>query len=217
MDIRNDELVNALHHYSTSMSTKPDPVLYDLERETGLKTLSPQMISGSLQGQFLQLISTLQQPDRILEVGTFTGYAAICMARGLSPDGELHTIEVNRELEHIIRKYLNRAQLEEKVHLHWGDALEIIPTLEGQFDLVFLDADKRQYQAYYELVVERVPSGGLILADNVLWSGKVLDSDRSDDADAASLHAFNQMVLADERVENVLVPLRDGLMMIRKL
>lgn len=216
MDIRNDDLLHAIHHYSTELSSEPDSLLYDLERETGLKTLSPQMLSGRLQGQFLECISTLLRPKRILEVGTFTGYAAICLARGLAEGGELHTIEIEPELEYMIRKYLARAHLTEQVHLHLGNALEIIPELGGEFDLVFLDAAKQEYTAYYQLIIDRLRPGGLILADNVLWSGKVLEKEQSEDADAVALHAFNQMIHDDPRVQNILLPLRDGLMMIRK-
>lgn len=214
MDLRSNRFLNAIQQYCEAHSGGPDPVLYELERETGLKTLAPQMLSGRLQGQFLQMISRLMQPKRILEVGAFTGYATICLARGLAPGGYMHTIEVNPELAYIIRKYLHKAGLQPQVQLHIGDALEVIPILPGDFDLIFLDAGKQQYAAYFELLIDRLTPGGLLLADNVLWSGKVLQEQK--DADAESLHRFNAMIRDDERVEQVMLPLRDGLFMIRK-
>lgn len=214
MDLRMNSLVTALHDYCESHSTPPDRVLYELERETGLKTLAPQMISGSLQGQLLGLISRLKAPKRILEVGTFTGYATICLARGLAPDGEMHTIEVNPELAYIIQKYLDKAGLSRQVHLHLGDALELIPELPGEFDLVFLDAGKQHYEAYYHLLIDRIPSGGILLADNILWSGKVLQNQH--DKDTQVLHRFNEMIRDDERVDKIMLPLRDGLYIIQK-
>ncbi|PHN03569.1 methyltransferase [Flavilitoribacter nigricans DSM 23189 = NBRC 102662] len=209
-----NSLVNAIQYYCEQHSGQPDEVLYELERETGLKTLAPQMISGHLQGQLLQLLSQIARPRHILEVGTFTGYATICLARGLAEGGRMDTIEVNAELAYIIRKYLKKAGLKDRVQLHIGDALEIIPRLPGNFDLIFLDAGKQHYQAYYDLLIDRMPSGGLLLADNVLWSGKVLHEKQ--DADTATLHQFNEMIQADERVDKLMLPLRDGLYVIRK-
>lgn len=214
MDIRMNLLFSQLQKYCEDHSGMPDEVLYELQRETGQKTLAPQMISGYLQGQFLEFISRLARPKRILEVGTFTAYATICLARGLHPEGKMDTIEVNPELAYLINKYLEKAKLTEKVDLHIGDALTIIPTLPGEFDLVFLDAGKQDYQLYYELLIDRIPGGGLILADNVLWSGKVLTEPH--DADTAALHAFNEMVQADQRVDKLMLPLRDGLYIIQK-
>jgi len=210
-------IVRSIYNYCEQHSSPPDPLLYELERETHLKTLAPQMLSGRLQGQLLQLISRLQQPRLALEIGTFTGYAAICLAQGLKEDGRLHTIEVNPELEYLIRKYLKKAGLEEKVLLHIGDAQKVIPTIAGNFDLVFLDAGKQHYAFYYDLVIDRLNPGGLILADNVLWSGKVTDPEqRARDADTRKLHEFNQKIQQDERVENLMLPLRDGLLIVRK-
>lgn len=162
------------------------------------------------------MISALLRPKRILEIGTFTGYSAICLARGLAEGGELHTIEANGELEHIIRKYVAESNMSDRIVLHLGDALAIIPTLDETFDLVFIDAGKVDYSMYYDLVFKKMRIGGLMLADNVLWSGKVLDGD-SQDADTQSLQAFNQKVLQDVRVEKVMLPLRDGLLLIRKI
>jgi caffeoyl-CoA O-methyltransferase len=190
-------------------------VLQRLERETHLRTLAPQMLSGHLQGQFLRLVSTMIKPVRVLEIGTFTGYSAICLAGGLADGGTIHTIEANKELEYLIRKYITEAQLDSKIMLHIGDALEIMPTLPGPFDLVWIDAAKQDYAAYYDLVFEKVSPGGFILADNVLWSGKVIQDSR--DGDAEALRNFNKKVQADLRVENVLLPIRDGILLVRKL
>jgi predicted O-methyltransferase YrrM len=209
-------LEKAIFQYCEQYSDAPEPVLYELERETHLKTLAPQMLSGHLQGQLLRLLSLLRQPKRALEIGTFTGYAAICIARGLAPDGILHTIEVNPEMEYLIRKYLAKAELSDQVKLHIGDTKAIIPTLHGTFDFVFIDAGKQHYQAYYDLIIDRVEPGGLIIADNVLWSGKVATEQREKDADTQQLHAFNLMLQEDERVESLLLPIRDGLLVARK-
>lgn len=209
-------LDQAVFQYCEQYSDSPDEVLYELERETHLKTLSPQMLSGALQGQLLGLLSKLKQPNTALEIGTFTGYAAICLARGLAPGGTLHTIEVNPEMEYLIRKYLAKAGLTEQVQLHIGDAIAVVPHLDGPFDLVFIDAAKQYYQAYYELVVDKLSPGGLILADNVLWSGKVATGLRESDEDTKQLHAFNRLLKEDERVESLLLPIRDGLLVARK-
>jgi len=211
---RND-LYARLNDYCEAMSTPPEELLYQLERETYLKTLAPQMMSGRLQGQFLRMLSQWMHPRRILEVGTFTGYATLCLSAGLPPFGELHTIEANPELEYLIRKYVEQAPRGEQINVHIGRAQEIIPTLTGTFDLVFLDAAKQDYPTYYELIIDRVNPGGCILADNVLWSGKVVQEEY--DTDTASIHAFNQMIKQDKRVEQVVLSLRDGLLMARKV
>lgn len=205
-----------IFEYCEQWSTAPDPVLYELERETHLKTLAPQMLSGALQGQLLRLLSQLQQPKSVLEIGTFTGYATICLAQGLAKGGQVRTIEANPELEYLIRKYLEKAELKEQVELYIGDAMKVIPELPGTFDLVFIDAGKQYYQDYYELVIDRVEAGGLIIADNVLWSGKVATDLRETDADTQKLHAFNAALQADKRVDNLLLPVRDGLLVARK-
>ena len=202
--------------YCEQWSAAPHPVLYELERETHLKTLAPQMLSGALQGQLLRLLSLMQHPKSVLEIGTFTGYATICLAQGLAEDGRVRTIEANPELEYLIRKYLKKAGLEDQVEVHIGDAMQVIPTLPGTFDLVFIDAGKRYYQAYYDLIIDRVEAGGLIVADNVLWSGKVATNLRETDADTKQLHAFNVSLQEDERVDNLLLPIRDGLLVARK-
>ncbi len=201
--------------YCEAHTTPTDQVLYDLERETHLKTLAPQMMSGHLQGQLLQLICQIKAPKQILEIGTFTGFAAICMARGLADGGLLHTIEANKELVYIIEKYIERAKLKDQVQLHVGKAQTIIPELPGPFDIVFIDAGKQHYAFYYDLVFEKVAQGGLIIADNVLWSGKVVQQDH--DKDTSIIHAFNEKIHQDPRVTNVMLPVRDGLIIARKL
>lgn len=203
-----------LHEYCEAHSSPQSDLLYQLERETHLKTLAPQMLSGSLQGRFLALISRLVQPRTVLEIGTFTGYGAHCLAEGLLPDGMLHTIEGNPETAYLINKYVQKAGLQEQVQLHSGDANAIIPTLPGPFDLVFMDANKREYAAYFDLVADKVNPGGLILADNVLWSGKVVAD--AHDQDTQMIDAFNKKVLADPRFTNLILPLRDGLLIAQR-
>lgn len=190
-------------------------ILYELERETHLRTLSPQMLSGTYQGVLLQFFSQMIRPHRALEIGTFTGYTAICMAQGLAEGGVLHTIEVNDELGWLIRKYLQKAGLQEKVCLHLGDAAEIIPTLDEMFDLVFMDAGKLDYAQHYELALSKTRSGGFLLADNVLWDGKVATGNTQDET-AVALRAFNDFVHRDSRVDNLMLPLRDGVAVMRK-
>lgn len=206
--------IKAIHEYCTNHSSPPPATLYQLERETHLKTLAPQMLSGPLQGRFLAMLSRILNPQTILEVGTFTGYGAHCLAEGLAEHGTLHTIEGNPETVFIIRKHLEAAGLEKSVVLHQGDAKEIIPTIEGEFDLVFLDGNKREYDHYFDLLADRMRPGGLLLADNVLWSGKVVSGET--DQDTQMLDAFNKRVLADERFTNLILPLRDGLLMAQR-
>ena len=207
-----DEL--QLLDYCIAHTSLEPPLLYELERETYLKTLAPQMSSGHLQGQFLRFLSKMKQPKTILEIGTFTGYSAICLASGLKENGVLHTIEVNEELESIIMKYVEKAQLQDKIKLHIGDAKTIIPKLKLTYDIVFIDAGKNDYASYYDLVFDMVNPGGLILADNVLWSGKVMEKKQR--KDAALLDAFNKKIQSDPRVENILLPIRDGLIIAQK-
>ncbi|MCB0525222.1 MAG: class I SAM-dependent methyltransferase [Lewinellaceae bacterium] len=201
--------------YCITHTTTETAVLSQLDRETNLKTLSPQMQSGSYQGVLLKFISQMINPQRILEIGTFSGYSAICLADGLSEDGVLHTIEVNDELAWLIQKYVQLSGFEDKIVLHIGDAKSIIPKLDEIFDLVFIDAGKLEYTTHFEMVLPKVRSGGFILVDNVLWDGKVAGGDQKDET-AVSLRAFNDHVHQDDRVENLLLPLRDGLMLIRK-
>jgi predicted O-methyltransferase YrrM len=193
-----------------------DPVLQELDRETHLKVPGARMLSGHLQGQLLMLLSKMIQPERILEIGTFTGYSAICLARGLTQTGKLITIELDDELEDLAQKYFYKAGLQKNIIQLIGPALEIIPSLSETFDLVFLDADKREYVEYYNLVFEKVRSGGYIIADNTLWSGKVLHETSPGDAQTLGIIAFNEMIKNDSRVEKVILPLRDGITIIRK-
>ncbi len=202
--------------YCLAHTTPPAPYLQALERETYMRTLSPHMLSGNYQGTLLRFISQMLQPKRILEIGTFTGYAAVCLAEGLAEDGILHTIEADDELVWIIRQGLENAGLAHKVIVHTGDAAKIMPTLDEVFDLVFLDAGKLDYHHHYELALAKTRKGGFLLADNVLWDGKVVGNDPKD-ATAQVLRQFNDFVQQDHRVENLLLPLRDGLMLMRKI
>lgn len=206
-----------IYNYAEKFTSEESAVLKKLNRETHLNILYPRMLSGKLQGTFLKMISYMISPKRILEIGTYTGYSAICLASGLSENGLLHTIEINPELEDIERKYFEEARLTEKIKLQIGDALEIIPTLSEQFEIVFIDADKENYLNYYNLVFDKVKKGGFILADNVLWDGKVLEVPENSDIETKALQEFNQFVQNDNRVENLLLPFRDGISIIRKM
>ncbi|WP_303310445.1 O-methyltransferase [Hymenobacter sp. BT730] len=214
MDFLSDEL----QAYADQHTSPETPLLARLNRETHVQVLAPRMLSGQLQGRLLSMLSHMVRPRRILELGTYTGYSALCLAEGLTADGELHTIEQNPELEDRIRRYVAEAGLTGRIHLHIGEALQVLPTLTETWDLVFIDADKINNDAYYELVLPQVRPGGFILVDNVLWSGKVLPSHkvRPSDKDTQALRVFNDKVQQDERVENVLLPVRDGILMIRK-
>jgi predicted O-methyltransferase YrrM len=201
--------------YAGLFTAPPSPLLERIERETWQQVLMPRMCSGHQQGRFLSLISKLVGPRRILEVGTYTGYSALCMAEGLAPDGRLVTLDVNAELETRVRGYFADSLYAAQLDFRVGDARELIPQLDETWDLVFLDADKENYITYYEMVVDRVRPGGLILADNVLWSGKVADPSISDH-ETDALRAYNAHVAADPRVEHQLLPFRDGVMVARK-
>ncbi len=203
--------------YAEEHTSKETDLLVNLNRDTHANVLAPRMLSGHLQGRVLSMLSKMIQPTNILEIGTYTGYSALCLAEGLKEGGMLHTIDINEELETRIRKFLDQSEYKNMIELHLGDALEIIPTLKTSFDLVFIDADKENYLNYYNLLIDLLPSGAVIIADNVLWSGKVIDkSQLSKDHETQCLDAFNKAVHADNRVENVLMPIRDGLMVIRK-
>ncbi len=200
-----------IEEYAEAHTTPENEVLRALVRETHLKTLAPRMLSGHLQGRFLSMIAKLMQPRRVLEIGTFTGYSALCLTEGVAEGGILYALEGNDELQHIIEKYITASGFEDKIKLLIGNALEIIPTLDEVFDIVFIDAGKRDYPTYWDLVIDKTRSGGLIIADNILWSGKVVEEKKN--LDTQILDSFNKKVLADTRVECVLLPLRDGLMM----
>jgi caffeoyl-CoA O-methyltransferase len=198
------------------LHTSPEPsILQELYRETHLKTMYPRMLSGHMQGRFLEMISLMLQPVRILEIGTFTGYSTICLAQGLAPEGLIHTIDSNEESVAIGKKYFEKAGLKEKIITHIGNAVETIPLVNERFDLVFIDADKENYLNYYHLVFDKVKSDGIILADNAFWDGKVLNPIPSDH-ETKGIIAFNQFVQNDQRVDNILLTLRDGLLLIRK-
>lgn len=207
---------NDLEKYILEHTEDEDPVLKELDRETHLNVLRPRMLSGHLQGKILEMFSHMIRPDRILEIGTFTGYSAICLAKGLKEGGILHTIELNDELEAIARKYIGKAGLTDRIVCHMGDACEIIPTLNETFDLVFLDGDKREYSHYFDLLFEKLRPGGFIFADNILWSGKVTEEVDPRDEQTIGILQFNDKMKNDPRVSQVILPLRDGLMLIRK-
>lgn len=206
--------IDKIDLYCEAHTSAPSSVLQDLERETHLKTLAPQMVSGYFQGRLLSMISHMVRPKYILEVGTFTGYSAICLAEGLQENGVLHTIEVNPEYQNIIEKYFHKSGYRDKIRLFIGDGLEIIPTLPHLYDLVFIDAAKFSYPRFFDLIFEKVPPGGYILLDNMLWSGKVVQDDQ--DSDTATLRNFAGVLQNDIRLQNILLPVRDGLMICRK-
>lgn len=191
-------------------------MLVELARATHLQVLRPRMLSGNLQGQLLRMLCRMIDARSVLEIGTYTGYAAISMAMGMGEDGVLHTIDVNDELEDFTREFIRKSGLEKRIVFHVGDALKIIPELKEMFDLVFIDADKREYPEYYRLVFDKVRVGGIIVADDVLWDGKVVTEGEKTDAQTRGILDFNDMVQADERVENLLLPVRHGLMLMRK-
>lgn len=207
---------NDLEKYLADHTTPEDWVLAELTRISYLTTYNPRMISGPQQGKLLEMICLMLKPARVLEIGTFTGYSTICMARGSMPGGHIDTIEVNDELEDTIREYLVKAGIAAFVTLHIGNALEVIPTLKHEYDMIYIDGDKREYPQYFELSFPKLRVGGYMLADNVLWNGKVLDSGAAD-THTKAIDRFNKMVQIDPRVENVLLPMRDGLMLIRKV
>lgn len=209
-----DFLHHDLNNYIASYSSAEDEVLQALTRETFLKVQMPHMISGNLQGQFLALLVQISQAKKILEIGTFTGYATLCMAKAQDENGSIITIDINEELEPICKKYWTMATVQNKIDFKAGKALEIIPTLSKEFDMVFIDADKANYSAYFDAIIDQVKSGGLIVADNVLWSGKVLLENK--DKDTQNIHAYNEKVRNDPRVENFILPIRDGLNIARK-
>lgn len=211
-------LNEALQKYVEDHTQEESPLLKQINRETHAEVMRPRMLSGHLQGRVLAMLSHMIQPRAILEIGTYTGYSAICMAEGMVADGKLVTIDKNDELEERVRSYFKAANLEDSIHYILGDAMELIPSLEMTFDLVFIDADKVNYTHYYDMVLNKVRPGGYIIADNVLWSGKVVPEGRNKlDKDTQVMLDFNDKVHKDTRVENVLLPIRDGLMILRKL
>lgn len=211
-----DFLPEDINEYSEKYSQAESEVLAELNRETWSKVLQPRMLSGHLQGRVLSMLSKMIQPKRILEIGTYTGYAALCMAEGLSEEGKLFTIDKNEELTDMVNRYVEKANFKNQIEVLVGNALDVIPTLEEKWDLVFIDADKSNYSNYYDLLIDQMPSGSYLIADNVLWSGKVTQNYDELDSETQALIDFSKKVHEDERVENVLFPIRDGLMLIRK-
>lgn len=210
MELINSTIEDYIHEHSTPVRD----ILYQLERETQLKVLRPRMLSGAIQGKLLELLIRMSGAKNVLEIGTYTGYSAICMATALAQDGHIHTIDINPELESLANKYFKLSNTESKITFHIGDAIEIIPQLKIDFDFVFIDADKTNYLNYFNLLIDRLPSGAWIIADNVLWSGKVLTNDN--DVETAALKVFNDAIQKDTRVENLILSVRDGLMIIWK-
>lgn len=209
-------MTKEIESYILSHSDEEGSLLAALNRDANVNLLRPRMLSGHLQGRILKMFCRMLKPKRVLEIGTYTGYATLCMAEALEKDAEIHTLEINDEMEDFIRKYVSQSPDNDKIKLYFGDAMEIIPALDESFDLVFIDADKRLYSDYYDLIFDKLPAGALILADNTLWDGKVLEPLHPADKQTAGILAFNDKIKADQRVEKVILPLRDGLTMIWK-
>jgi len=206
-----------INKFAEEHTTPETALLYDLNRQTHIQIMIPRMLSGHLQGRILSMFSHMIKPKNILEIGTYTGYSALCMAEGLQKDGTLVTIDKNAEIEEFTQSYFNTSEFSEQIDYRIGDAMDLIPTLDLEFDLVFIDADKTNYSNYFDLVINKVRKGGFIIADNVLWSGKVTQPINPKDKDTQALVDYCNKIQADERVENVLLPVRDGLLIARKL
>ncbi|ETN95239.1 O-methyltransferase [Zhouia amylolytica] len=204
-----------LENYIANHSEDEPKLLQELDRETHLKVLQPRMLSGHFQGRVLSILSKLINPKCILEIGTYTGYSAICLAEGLKKDGTLHTIDINEELQELQRTYFDKSGFGDRIVQHLGNALDLIPGIDSNFDLVFIDADKENYSHYFDLIIEKMNPGGIILSDNVLWSGKVLKEAKPNDKSTIALKAYNKKLKEDKRVETVLLPIRDGLTLCR--
>ncbi len=211
-----DFIDQTINDYAEKYSTQESANLKKLNRETHANVLMPRMLSGHLQGRILSMISCMIRPKHILEIGTYTGYSALCLAEGLTDDGKISTIDINDELTPMVRKYVQESGLSSKFEILTGNALTIIPTLHGPFDLVFIDADKSNYSNYYDLVFEKIKTGGFIIADNVLWSGKVIEESEKMDKDTLAIHSFNQKINSDQRITKVILPVRDGLTLMQK-
>lgn len=200
-----------LENYVTQHSENEPELLQELSRQTHLKVLQPRMLSGHFQGRVLSLVSKLIRPKTVLEIGTYTGYATLCLAEGLTENGSIHTIDVNEELYDLQRTFFDKSGKGKQINQHIGQAADIIPTLNQKFDLVFIDADKKNYSLYFDLIIDKMNSGGIILSDNVLWSGKVLDNINPNDKQTVAINAYNQKLKEDPRMETILLPIRDGL------
>lgn len=213
MSLEKDE---AIESYILSRIDQESELLKQLNRDAHVNLLKPRMLSGHLQGRMLKIFCRMMNPKYILEIGTYTAYATLCLAEGADNNAEIHTIEVNDELEDFILKHLHKSKLKDKIHLHIGDAMEIIPQIDRTFDLVFIDANKRHYIEYYNLIFDKVRPGGLIIADNTLWDGHVLETPKPSDKQTIGIQQFNDMIAMDDRVEKVILPIRDGLTLIWK-
>ena len=209
-------LPQKIDDYVVAHSAKEPELLQQLNRETNQKVLQPRMLSGHYQGRVLSMISKLVNPKNILEIGTYTGYSALCLAEGMKKEGVLHTIDINEELFDLQKKYFDASEYKDQIKQHLGDATEIIPTLKENFDLIFIDADKPNYPAYFELIMEKLNPGGIILSDNVLWSGKVVEDVKKDDESTIALLEYNRLLAEDNRLETVMLPIRDGLTISRR-
>jgi caffeoyl-CoA O-methyltransferase len=207
----------ALANYANSHTSEEPEILKKLNRETHLKMMQSRMLSGHLQGRLLSLLSHLTRPKCILEIGTYTGYSAICLAEGLAEGGILHTIDNNPERDAFVNRFIDEAKMTNKIRTYIGDARFVIPTITGEFDIVFIDADKSGYAEYYDLIIDRVKPGGIIITDNVLWSGKVIEPVKANDEDTRLICVYNEKIAADSRVEVVLLPIRDGISIARKM
>ncbi len=211
-----DFLPLEIQQYVEEHSDAESELLAQLNRETHQKVMMPRMLSGHVQGRVLSMIAHMIQPRLVLEIGTYTGYSAICMAEGLAEGGKIITIDKNEEIEAMVRRYFDKAGIADAIDYQIGNAMDLVPEVEGEIDLVFIDADKKNYLNYYNLVIDKVRPGGFIIADNVLWSGKVVKTEGKTDKDTQAILDFNRSVHEDQRVENVLFPIRDGLMVLRK-
>ena len=211
-----DFLPEQIEEYVAKHSEKEPQLLNELNHETWEKVLIPRMLSGHIQGRVLSMLTHMINPKNVLEIGTYTGYSALCFAEGLKDGGKIHTIDINEELETMVNSYIEKSNLKDTIINHIGNAIDIIPTLNETFDLVFIDADKTNYSNYYDLVFNKVKSGGYIIADNVLWSGKVIEDKTTLDPDTLALIEYSEKIQNDDRVQNVLFPVRDGLMIARK-
>ena len=211
-----DFISEDIDHYILEHSAKEPVLLEELNRETNLKVLQPRMLSGHYQGRLLSMLSKLLRPKSILEIGTYTGYSALCLAEGLAANGLLHTIDHNEELYDFQKKYFDRSTYKEQIKQYVGDATEIIPKLNNNFDLIFIDADKPNYPLYFEMIIEKLNKGGILLSDNVLWSGKVVQELQEEDESTQALRKYNKMLATDERVETIILPIRDGLTISRR-
>ena len=212
-----DFIAANIQKYADGHTSEESQLLKSIERDTNLNVLLPRMLSGQAQGRILSMFSHMIRPNCILEIGTYTGYSALCMAEGLPDNGKIITIDINEELESRTQGFFNQSEFADQIDYRIGNAIDVIPTLDETFDLIFIDADKYNYLNYFNLVIDKVSKGGIIIADNVLWSGKVAEPVEQGDKDTPGLIAFNKAIQNDVRVENVLFPLRDGLMVIRKL